>query len=198
MIERQGKRRTQLRHRPKVQYQRQERVAQINQRPDRPSTQHELGVAMNRKKYLVIFLCVWSAAQAISVAATIPAGTPVVVTTVDALSSHESPGRPFKTKLASDLKAGGKTVLPAGTVILGVVENSRNTMAKTTTNRLAVNLRSVSMNGREVPIKTTGALGPDTLSAVTPRQKITGVSAGKSVLPRGTNLEFVLAEPLNL
>jgi hypothetical protein len=153
---------------------------------------------MNGKKCLVIFLCLWTAAQGMSIAATIPAGTTVVVTTVDALSSHESPGRTFKTKLATDLRAGGKTVLPAGTVIFGVVEASRNAMVKTTSNRLTVNLRSVSINGRQVPVKTTGPLGPDTLSAVTPRQKVTGVSAGKSVLPRGTKLEFLLAQPLKL
>jgi hypothetical protein len=50
--------------------------------------------------------------QAVALAATIPAGTTIVVTTVDSLSSHERPGRTFEAKLAGDLKAGGKAVVP--------------------------------------------------------------------------------------
>lgn len=140
----------------------------------------------------------WIALQAATFAATVPAGTAIVVTTVDNLSTHESPGRSFRTKLASDLKSGGKTVLPAGTVILGVVEKSRNPMVKTTTNPLMVNLKSVSVNGRKVPIKTTGAVAPETVSANNAVERRMGFTAGKGILKSGMPLEFRLAEPLNL
>ena len=157
---------------------------------------------MNRTRRILtvgaVVVTSWISAEHASFGATVPAGTTVVVTTVDALSSHEKPGRPFKAKLMTDLKAGGQTVVPAGTVIFGVVETSRNPMVKTTSSPLTVNLRNVSINGRRVAIQTTGALGPDTLSAVSPRQKITGVSVGKSILPRGTTLQFRLAQPLTI
>src|SRR6478736_2630821 len=42
-------------YKPKVQYQRQHRVAQIRQRPEGLTTQHQPGVAMN-KKGLIVFL----------------------------------------------------------------------------------------------------------------------------------------------
>ena len=70
-------------YKPKVQYQRQHRVAQIRQRPEGLRTQHQPGVAMN-KKGLIVFSCIWSAAPAMLVAATILAARTVMVTTVDA------------------------------------------------------------------------------------------------------------------
>ena len=146
---------------------------------------------------VLVAFCIWIATQAVSSAATIPAGTTIVVSTVDALSSHESPGRTFKTKLATDLKAG-KTVVPAGTIVYGVVETSRNPMVKTTTKPLTVNLKSIAINGQRIPIKTTGGVSPETLSAFTTQQKRTGVSVGKGIVERGTKLEFRLAQPLNL
>ena len=136
--------------------------------------------------------------QAVALAATIPAGTTIVVTMVGHLSSHERPGRTFETKLATDLKAGGKTVAPAGTIIYGVVEKSRNAMGvRSTSEPLTVNLKSIAINGQRIPIKTTGGVAPETMSGSTGLQKRTGVSAGKSVLQSGTKLEFRLAQPLN-
>jgi len=151
-----------------------------------------------RSAFVLLSFCFLILGQAVALAATIPAGTTIVVTTVDALSSHESRGRTFKTKLATDLKAGGKTVLPAGTIVYGVVETSRNPMVKTATNPLTLNLKSVETNGRRIPIKTTGGVSPETLSAVTAQQKRHDVSIGKGIVGRGTKLEFRLAQPLNL
>src|SRR5438067_7456022 len=141
-----------------------------------------------------IFL-VWMAPHTRCLAATVPAGTTVTVTTVDALSTHENRGRTFKTKLATDLKTGGRTAVPAGTIILGVVESSRNSMVKATTSPLSVNLKSVSINGRQVAIKTTGAVSPGTVSSLNGVEKRRDISAGKGLLERGTRLEFRLAEP---
>jgi hypothetical protein len=114
------------------------------------------------------------------------------------LSSHEKPGRTFETKLATDLKAGSKTVVPAGTIIYGVVEKSRNPIVRTATAPLTVNLKSIAINGQRIPIKTTGGVAPETSGAFSAQQRITGTSAGKGVLERGTKLEFRLAQPLNL
>jgi hypothetical protein len=161
-------------------------------------TNHYPKRVLKSTAFLIAIFLVWIAPHAMSVAATVPAGTTVVVTMVDPLSSHESRGRTFKTKLATDLKPGGKTVVPAGTIIYGVVETSRNPMVKTTTNPLTVNLKSIAINGQRIPIKTTGAGSPETVSAFTAQQKRRGVSVGKGIAERGTRLEFRLAEPLNL
>jgi hypothetical protein len=152
-----------------------------------------------RSTFLLLPFCFWILGQPVALAATIPTGTTIVVTMVGPLSSHERPGRTFETKLATDLKAGGKTVAPAGTIIFGVVEKSRNAMGvRTTTEPLTLNLKSIAINGQRIPIKTTGGVAPETVSGFTGLQKRTGVSAGKSVLHGGTKLQFRLAEPLNL
>jgi hypothetical protein len=152
-----------------------------------------------RSTFVLLPFCFWILGQAVAPAATIPAGTTIVVTMVGPLSTHERPGRTFETKLATDLKAGGKTVVPAGTIIYGVVEKSRNPMGRTTTtNPLIVNLKSIAINGQRIPITTTGGVAPETTGAFTALQKRTGISAGKGILDRGTKLQFRLAEPINL
>ena len=152
-----------------------------------------------RSTLVLLLFCFWILGQVAALAATIPAGTSLVVTTVGPLSSHERPGRTFETKLATDLKAGGKTVVPAGTIIYGVVEKSRNPMGVVTaSDPLTVNLKSIAINGQRIPIKTTGGVAPETFGAFTARRKSAGVSAGKSILQRGTKLGFRLAQPLNL
>jgi hypothetical protein len=152
-----------------------------------------------RSTFVLLPFCFWILGQVAALAATIPTGTSLVVTTVVPLSSHERPGRTFETKLATDLKAGGKTVVPAGTIIFGVVEKSRNPMGiRTTSEPLTVNLKSIAINGQQIPIKTTGGVAPETLSGFMGVQKRTDASAGKSILQRGTKLQFRLAQPLNL
>ena len=148
--------------------------------------------------FITAIFLVLIAPHAQSLAATVPAGTLLIVTTTGALSSHESRGRTFKTVLAIDLKAGGKTVAPAGTTIFGVVEASRNQMSRTSTSPLIVNLQSIEINGQRIPVKTAGGVTPETFGAYEGLKKRSGISAGKSVLPRGTKLEFRLAEPLDL
>jgi hypothetical protein len=130
--------------------------------------------------------------------ATIPAGTVMIVSMADALSSHERPGRTFKATLANNVTGGGKVVLPAGTTCIGVVATSRNAMVKTTTSPLTIDLKSVSINGRNVPVKTTGAVAPDSASAAHGVKVRTGVTAGGSVVQHGTKLQFRLAQPLTI
>src|SRR5437899_2174451 len=103
------------------------------------------------KKLLIVLslLTLFGGARYLS-AGTVATGTTVVVTMSDALSTHERPGRTFRTKLTHDLTAGGKVVVPAGTVFIGVVETSRNSMIKTTTQPLSINLKSAQINGRSV------------------------------------------------
>src|SRR4051812_34111703 len=163
------------------------------------NTNHQPKRSLKMSTLIATIFVVWMVPHARSVAATVPAGTAIVVTMAGPLSSHESRGRTFKTELAADLKAGGKTVVPAGTTIFGVVEKSRKQLgAATTTSPLTVNLQSVVINGKQVPIKTTGGVSPETVGSHTNLQRRTGTTVGRSVLSRGTKLAFHLAEPLNL
>ena len=152
-----------------------------------------------RSTFVLLLFCFWILGQAVAPAATVPAGTTIVVKMVGPLSTHERPGRTFETKLATDLRAGGKTVAPAGTIIFGVVEKSRNPVGvRSTSEPLTLNLKSIAINGQRIPIKTTGGVAPEAVSGFTGLKVRTGVSAGKGVLHAGTKLQFRLAQPLNL
>ena len=59
-IGRRGSKELSFGHKPKVQYRWEQRLAQIRQRPEGLTTQHQPGVAMNNKKGLVVFLCILS------------------------------------------------------------------------------------------------------------------------------------------
>jgi hypothetical protein len=79
---------------------------------------------MTKKTFILIAMasCAWIAA---SLAATIPAGTKLVVQTIDAISSRAVVGRTFTARLDQDIAVNGKVVLRAGTKVLGKIEASR-------------------------------------------------------------------------
>jgi len=83
-----------------------------------------------------------------SYAATIPAGTTLVVRTLQAISAIDQPGTPFTAELENNVIANGKVVLPAGTKLSGKVETAKRTT--TSTQQLTVNLTSVQFGGRAV------------------------------------------------
>ena len=71
-----------------------------------------------------------------SYAATIPAGTTLVVRTLQAISAIDQPGTPFTAQLENNVTANGKVVLPAGTKLSGKVQTAKRTTTSTTeTNR---------------------------------------------------------------
>jgi hypothetical protein len=88
-------------------------------------------------------------------AASIPAGTAFVVRTMNSLSSRDSPGTRVHTQLANNITVGGKVVLAAGTKVEGTVITSRRMLSHP--EKLTVNMASFQVNGRSVPISTTGA-----------------------------------------
>jgi hypothetical protein len=128
-------------------------------------------------------------------AATVPAGTTLIVRTVDSIASRDRVGRTFATKLDQDVAVQGKTLLPAGTKVLAKVETSQADSRRP--DPLSVNLTSVSIGGQTVPIKTDGAFQLQA-KPKTARQMRTGVSVGSFTVPSGTKMQFRLAEPLNL
>jgi hypothetical protein len=149
---------------------------------------------MTKKTFILIAIasCVWISS---SFAATIPAGTTLIVRTLNTIHSNDRVGRTFNAQLDQDVAVNGKTVLRAGTKVSGKIEasqaNPRNSKP------LTLNITSLSIAGRSVPVKTAGGFVLENKAKVG-RAKLAGVSVGPFVAPHGTKMEFRLAQPLNL
>jgi hypothetical protein len=151
---------------------------------------------MTKKTFalIAISVCACIAAQ-YSPAATIPAGSSLVVKTIDPISSRDRVGKSFTAQLDHDVVVKGQTMLRAGTKVVGRVEASRGSGSRSAP--LTLNLTGVVSNGRTLKIKTTG--GVEQLGqAKTAKQMRAGVSVGSYTVAPGKKMEFRLAEPLNL
>lgn len=127
-----------------------------------------------------------------SPAATVPAGTTLIVQTLDAVSSTDVPGTRFAAQLANNVAVKGKVILPAGTKVSGKIQTSRRLASSS--QRLTVNLTDVQAGGRAVPIRTTGARP---LSNEYKTKRGIEVSRATYTVPAGKRIEFQLAQPLN-
>ena len=127
-----------------------------------------------------------------SPAATVPAGTTLIVQTLDAVSSTDAPGTRFAAQLVNNAVVNGKVILPAGTKVSGKIETSRRLASSS--QRLTVNLTHVQAGDRSVPIKTTGARP---LSNEYKTKRGIEVSRASYTVPAGKRIEFQLAQPLN-
>jgi hypothetical protein len=127
-------------------------------------------------------------------AATIPAGTTLTVSTVSLISSQTVPGRSFEAKIAKDVSVKGNVVLKAGTTVFGKITSSRANPRKS--GPLVVELASIEVNGRKIPIKTDDIQpgGPPQ----TARQARYGHTAGTTVVNPGTRLQFQLLQAVTL
>lgn len=138
-------------------------------------------------------MVIWIAPQN-SRAATVPAGTALIVQTQSTMMSTDAPGTRFAAHLANNVTVNGKTILPAGTKFSGKIVTSRRTVSST--QRLTVDLTDVQAGGRNVPIKTTGAFLVDNQNFQT--KGGTSVSRGAYSVRAGRRMEFHLAQPLQL
>ena len=127
-------------------------------------------------------------------AATIPAGTTLTVQTVSLISSKDAVGRTFEAKIAQDVSVKGNVLLKAGTKTFGKIKSSRYNPRKN--EPLSVELTSVSVNGRNVAVKTN-SVEPGS-PPKTARQARYGHTAGTLTVTPGTKMQFQLAAPLNL
>ena len=138
-------------------------------------------------------ICASVAASSLN-AATIPAGTTLTVSTVSQFSSKTVVGRSFEGKLAQDVSFKGYVLLKAGSKVFGKIASSRYDPRKN--NPLTVELTSVSVNGRNVAVKTN-AFQPGS-PPVTGRQAHYGHTAGTLVITPGTVMQFQLQQPVTL
>ena len=127
-------------------------------------------------------------------AATIPAGTTLTVQTVSLISSKDAVGRTFEAKIAQDVSIKGNVLLKAGTKAFGKIKSSRYNPRKN--EPLSVELTSVSVNGRNVAIKTN-SVEPGR-PPTTARQARYGHTAGTLVVNPGTKMQFQLLQPVTL
>jgi hypothetical protein len=143
-------------------------------------------------KTIPLAIVVWISAASFGVAATIPAGTLLVARTAEPISSHERVGTPFKAELEQDVVIKGKALLRAGTPVTGVVVTSLGTRASSSA--LTVNLKAISINGRNVPVHTTGTYQLDRFKT----KRGISVSGREWSFPYRTRIGFHLAQPINL
>jgi hypothetical protein len=144
----------------------------------------------------IVFIAIICASFAVSCldAATIPAGTTLTVSTVSLITSKDVVRRSFEAKLAQDVSVKGNVVLKAGTKVFGKIASSRANPRKS--EPLSVELASVSVNGRNVAVKTT-AVEPHA-PPQTARQVRYGHTAGTTVVNPGTRMQFQLLQPVTL
>ena len=136
---------------------------------------------------IVITSCAWIVS---SVAATIPAGTTLTVSTVSSISSQDPVGRSFAAKLDQAVGAKGTVLLKSGTKAFGKIKSSRANPRKS--EPLTLELTSISVNGGNVAVKTN-SFQPGS-SPRTGRQARYGHTAGTLVISPGTKMQFQLVQ----
>jgi hypothetical protein len=143
---------------------------------------------------IAIGIYAWIAAAQSSFSATIPAGTTLTVQTVSLISSQTVAGRSFEAKIAQDVSIKGNVLLKAGTKAFGKITSSRANPRKS--GPLAVELASIDVNGRRIPVKTSSfqPAGPPQ----TARQAQYGHTAGTTVVNPGSRMQFQLLQAVTL
>jgi hypothetical protein len=138
----------------------------------------------------ITYACV---AASSSNAATIPAGTTPNVSTASSISSQDPVGRTFAAQVDQDVAVKGTVLLKAGTKTFGKIKSSRANPRKS--EPLTLELTSISVNGRNVAVKTN-SVQPGS-SPRTGRQAQYGHTAGTLLITPGTKMQFQLAPPLS-
>ena len=127
-------------------------------------------------------------------AVTIPAGTVLSVQTVSVISSQSVVGRSFEAKLAHNLSVKGNVVAPAGAKAFGKITSSRANPRRS--EPLSVELASLEVNGRRVPVKTSSVDPQSSLQSAIKAH--TGFTAGTTVVNPGSRMQFQLLQPVTL
>ncbi|HEY4284575.1 MAG TPA: hypothetical protein VGM62_16050 [Chthoniobacterales bacterium] len=124
-------------------------------------------------------------------AATIPAGTAILVKTSTAIHARDVKGRKFQGQLARSIGAG----VHAGASVTGVVQSSWYTIASTT-HPLTLRLTEIVINGHAVTVKTDDFEAQNSSPWNTRRG--VQVTGGNFVLPPGTILQFRLTHSVEI
>ena len=147
---------------------------------------------MTNKLSPLILFCVLLTTLSVSEAATVPAGTILSVRTIDSILASSGIGRKYKAELGHAVKVNGNVVLHAGTPCAVVVRSAFGDIKRSSA--LELDLASISINGRTVNVKTTGEVE---LGAGVRTRNGVSVYGKNYTYPRGTQLTFKLARPVN-
>ena len=128
-------------------------------------------------------------------AITIPAGTTLVVRTLQGISSGDMAGTRIRMQLDNDIVVKGTVALSAGTGISGRVESSKRGLTRD--QKLTVNITDAQVQKRIVAIKTTGAVELQNPYARTTHRGVS-VARYSYQVPAGTKIQFRLAQPLEI
>ena len=151
----------------------------------------------------------------------LPAGTRLMVRTVDAIGSGtHSTGARFEVKLSAAISAGSTVVVPAGTPVFGRVTEAVRAGRLARRPKLVIELTDLSINGQLVPIVTNQAGaegGPQGTVAKVGAGALIGAAAGDAaagaavggalallspgnqiVVPPGTLVEFRLTQAVTV
>ena len=130
-----------------------------------------------------------------ALAVTIPAGTTLVVRTLQGISSGDMAGTRIRMQLDNNISVKGTVALPAGTKISGRVESSKRGLTRD--QKLTVNITDAQVHRGSVTIKTTGPVELRNPYARTTQHGVQ-VSKYSYQVPAGTKMQFRLAEPLQI
>ena len=150
---------------------------------------------MIRDKFIafIAVACAFFATSSLN-AATIPAGTTITVRTLSSISSTDRVGRTFGAQIDQDVAVNGKALLKAGTKAILRIQSSQ--AIRRSSKPLTLNLASISVNGRDLAVKTN-SFEPG--SPKTVHGKRAGqISVGPFVVQHGSKMQFQLAEAVTL
>lgn len=126
---------------------------------------------------------------------TIPAGTTLVVRTLQSITSRDVPGTRFPVQLENNVVVRGTVALRAGTRGSGQVITSRRTQQSS--QRFTVDITELVVNGRSIPVKTTGAVQlNDTRFSSRRGGRNIPVEAANFPVAAGRSIQVQLARPL--
>ena len=150
---------------------------------------------MIRDKFIVVtaIVCVCFAASSLN-AATIPAGTTITVRTLSSISSTDRVGRTFGAQVDQDVVVNGKVIVKAGTKALVEIQSSR--ALPRGSKALTLDLTSISVNGREVAVKTD-SFQPGSPKTVRGR-RAGQISIGTFVVQPRSKMQFQLTQAVTL
>lgn len=156
---------------------------------------------------------------------TLPTGTTLLVRMMDSISSRNRAGTTFTTKLEYDLVVNNVVVLKGGNKLYGKITSSTQARRAVGRSTLEFRLTQLILNGKPVPIRTSGYRGAGKASIAKAARgaaagAIIGSIAGDSddakkgaaigatmgvlrrgqtiTVPPGTLLEFDILQPLKL
>ena len=127
-------------------------------------------------------------------AATIPAGTTLTVRTGSSISSTDRVGRTFAAQIDQDVAVNGKVIVKAGTKALVEIQSSG--ALPRASKPLTLDLTSISVNGRDVAVKTNSF---EPASPKTVRGRRAGqISIGTFVAQPRSKMQFQLTQAVTL